>query len=64
MSNATAVSAIVHNLLLPMQQFYEIRSQLNECKQHLLNFVMQYGMSNKLAKKNNYLEPKHLSKHF
>ena len=33
--NATAVSTIIDNLLLPNEQFYETCSQLNEGQQHL-----------------------------
>ena len=33
--NATAVSTIIDNLLLPKEQFYEICSQLNEGQQYL-----------------------------
>ena len=50
--NVTAVSTVINNLLLPNEQFYEICSQLNECQQHLFNFIMQYC---KLAEKNNEL---------
>ena len=39
--NATAVSTIIDNLLLPNEQFYEICSQLNEVQQHLFNFIMK-----------------------
>ena len=49
--NATAVSTIVNNLLLPNGQFYEICSQLNEGQQHLFNFIIQYALHCKLAKR-------------
>ena len=58
MSNATTVSAIIDNLLLPNEQFYEICSQLNEGQQCLFNFIMQYAQHCKLAEKNNELPPK------
>ena len=57
-SNATAVSTIINNLLLPNEQFYEICSQMNEGQQHLFNFIMQYAVHCKLAEKNNELPPK------
>ena len=57
-SNATAVSTIINNLLLPNEQFYEICSQMNEGQQHLFNFIMQYAVHCKLAEKNNKLPPK------
>ena len=38
--NATAVSTIINNLLLPNEEFYEIFSQLNEGQQHLFSFIM------------------------
>ena len=56
--NATAVSTINNNLLLPKKQFYEICSQLNEGQQHLFNFIMQFALHCKLAGKNNELPPK------
>ena len=56
--NATAVSTIIDNLLLPNEQFYEICSQLNEGQQHLFNFIMQYALHCKLAEKNNESLPK------
>ena len=56
--NATAVSTIIDNLLLPNEQFYEICSQLNEGQQHLFNFIMQYALHCKLAEKNNESPPK------
>ena len=56
--NATDVSTIIDNLLLPNKQFYEICSQLNEGQQHLFNFIMQYALHCKLAEKNNELLPK------
>ena len=49
--NATAVSTIIDNLLLPNEQFYEICSQLNEGQQHLFNFIMQFALHCKLAEK-------------
>ena len=49
--NATAVSTIIDNLLLPNEQFYEICSQLNEGQQHLFNFIMQFAFHCKLAEK-------------
>ena len=58
--NATAVSTIIDNLLLPNEQFYEICSQLNEGHQYLFNFMMQYALHCKLAEKNNELPPKPL----
>ena len=57
-SNATAVSTIIDNLLLPNEQFYEICFQLNEGQQHLFNFVMQYALHCKLAETNNKSPPK------
>ena len=57
-SNATAVSTIINNLLLPNEQFYEICSQMNEVQQHLFNFIMQYAVHCKLAEKNNELPTK------
>ena len=57
-NNATAVSTIINNLLLPNEQFYEICSQLNEGQHHLLNVIMQYAVHCKLAEKNNGLSPK------
>ena len=57
-SNATAASTIIDNLLLLNEQFYEISSQLNEGQQHLFNFIMQYIVHCKLAEKNNDLPPK------
>ena len=56
--NATALSTIINNLLLPDEQFYEICSQLNEGQQHLFNFVMQFALHCKLGEKNNELPPK------
>ena len=56
--NATAVSTIINNLLLPNEQFYEICSQLNEGQHHLFNFIMQYALHCKLEEKNNELPPK------
>ena len=56
--NATDVSTIIDNLLLPNEQFYEICSQLNEGQQHLFNFIMQFALHCKLAGKNNELPPK------
>ena len=56
--NATAVSTIIDNLLLPNEQFYEICFQLNEGQQHLFNFVMQYALHCKLAETNNKSPPK------
>ena len=53
--NASAVSTIIDNLLLPNEQFYEICSQLNEGQQHLFNFIMQFALHCKLAEKNNEL---------
>ena len=44
MSNATAVSTIINNLLLPNEQFYEICSQMSDGQQHLFNFIMQYAL--------------------
>ena len=49
--NASAVSTIIDNLLLPNEQFYEICSQLNEGQQHLFNFIMQFALHCKLAEK-------------
>ena len=43
--NATSVSTIIDNLLLPNEQFYEIYSQLNEGQQHLFKFIMQYAFA-------------------
>ena len=57
-SNATAESTIINNLLLPNEQFHEICSQLNESQQHLFNFIMYYAVLCKLAEKNNELPPK------
>ena len=48
-SNATAVSALIDNLLLTNEQFYEICYQLNEGQQSLFNFIMQYAQHCKLA---------------
>ena len=56
--NATAVSTIIDNLLLPNGQFYEIYSQLNEGQQHMFKFIMQYAFHCKLAEKNNELPHK------
>ena len=56
--NATAVSTIIDNLLLPNEQFHEIYSQLDEGQQHLFNFIMQYALHYKLPEKNNELPPK------
>ena len=53
MSNATAVSTIIENLLLPNEQLYEICSQLIEGQPHLFNFIMQYAVHCKLVEKNN-----------
>ena len=47
--NATAVSTIIDNLLLPNEQFYEICSQLNEGQHHMFNFIMQFALHCKLA---------------
>ena len=47
--NATAVSTLIDNLLLPNEQFHEIYSQLDEGQQHLFNFIMQYALHYKLA---------------
>ena len=52
--NATAVSTIIDNLLLPNEQFYEICSQLNEGQQLLFNFVLQDALHCKLAEKNEF----------
>ena len=41
-SNMHVVSTVIENLLLPIEQFYEIWSQLNEDHQHLFNFIMKY----------------------
>ena len=60
MSNAPVVSAIIDNLSLPSEQFYEICSQLKEGQQHLFNFIMQYALLFKLLEKNNELPPKSL----
>ena len=57
-SNATAVSTIIDNVLLPNEQFYEVYSQMNEGQQHLFNFIMQYALHCKLGEKNNELPPK------
>ena len=54
-SNATVVSAILKNLLLPYEHFYKICSELNEGQRHLFNFIMQYVALCKLAEKNNEL---------
>ena len=59
-SNAPVVSAIIDNLSLPSEQFYEICSQLKEGQQHLFNFIMQYALLFKLLEKNNELPPKSL----
>ena len=56
--NATAVSTIIDNLILPNEQVDEICSQLNEGQQHLFNFIMQFALHCKLAGKNNELPPK------
>ena len=56
--NATAVSTIIDNLLLPNEQFYEICSQLNEGQHHMFNFIMQFALHCKLAEKNYELSPK------
>ena len=56
--NATAVSTIIDNLLLPNEQFYEICFQLNEGQQHLFSFIMQYALHCKLAEINNKSPPK------
>ena len=53
--NATAVSTIIDNLILPNEQVDEICSQLNEGQQHLFNFIMQFALHCKLAEKNNEL---------
>ena len=57
-SNATVVSTITVNLLLPNEQFYEIFSQLNEGQQHIFSVIMHYTLHCKLAKKNNELPAK------
>ena len=57
--NATAVSTIIDNLLLPNEQFYEICSQLNEGQQHLFNFIMQFALHCKLAEKIMSCHPSH-----
>ena len=57
-SNATVMSTLIDNLLLPSEQFYEICSRMNEGQQHLFNFMMQYAVHCKLAEKNNELPPK------
>ena len=57
-SNAPVVSAIIDNLSLPNEQFYEICFRLNEGQQHLFNFIMQYALHCKLTEKNNELPPK------
>ena len=54
-NNASVVSTIIENLLLPDKKFYEICSQLNECQQHLFNFLMQYTLHCKLVEKNSEL---------
>ena len=56
-SNAPGASAIVDNLLLPSEQFYEFCSHLNEDQNYLFNF-MKYVTHHKLAEKNNELQPK------
>ena len=43
-SNTTAVSTIINNLLLPNEQFYEICSEMSDGQQHLFNFIMQYAL--------------------
>ena len=45
--NATAVSTIIDNLLLPNEQFYEICSQLNEGQQHLFRVCIALYISRK-----------------
>ena len=52
-SNTPVVSAIIDNLLLPNEQFFELCSQLNDGQQHLFNFIMQCAMHCKLAEKKN-----------
>ena len=56
-SNAPGASAIIDNLLLPREQFYEFCSQLNEDQSYLFNF-MKYVVHRKLAEKNIELQPK------
>ena len=53
--NATAVSTVIDNLILPNEQFFEILSHLNEIQQHLFNSILQYALHFKLAGKNNEL---------
>ena len=57
-SKAPVESTIIDNLSLPNEQFNKICSQLNEGQQHLFNFIMQFALHRKLAKKNNELPPK------
>ena len=57
-NNSLVMSAIIDNLLLLNEQFYEICSQLNEGQQHLFNCSMQHAFQYKLAKKNNELPTK------
>ena len=58
MINASAVSTVIDNFLLPNEQFYEICTQLNKGQQHQFNFIMQYALHCKLAEKNNESPPK------
>ena len=54
-SNAPFVSAIIGNLSLPNERFYEICSQLDEGQQHLFDFIMQYALHCRLAENINEL---------
>ena len=56
------MSTIIENLLVSNEQFYEIRAQLNEGQQHLLNFVILSTFHCKLTKKNNEMPPKSFQK--
>ena len=57
--NATSVSTIIDNLLLPNEQFYEICSQLNEGQHHLFDFIMQFALHCKLAEEIMSCHPSH-----
>ena len=50
-SNAPVALAIIDNLLLPNDQFYELCSQLNEYQRHLFSFIRRNAVHFKLAEK-------------
>ena len=47
-SNPLVVSTIIENLLLSLEQFYKLSSQLNEAQENQFNFIMQYALQCKL----------------